>query len=341
MNDNNKNIKMSYPFPKSTSARERVAKLLEVVDPGDTLGVLIDADPDAMASAIALGRLLWRKAAHVLIYRINPIKRADNLAFIDLLKVKQLHISQLKKSKITRWAIVDSQPHHNEEFMGFDFDIIIDHHPVQDGFNARFIDIRENYGATSTIMTEYLRAARIKPSTKLATALFCGIKTDTANFTRECLHNDIDAFRYLHSFANMNIIKKIESSEMTKKTLDKLHFAIEQLTLVKKVAYVHMGKVDNPDVLVIVADFFIKMAEALWSVVSGVWGDKVIIIMRTASFRKNAGKVIQKLFGHWGGSAGGHLSAARAEIPLSNILKEISDQSELPNFIKKHLTGLG
>jgi nanoRNase/pAp phosphatase (c-di-AMP/oligoRNAs hydrolase) len=328
---------MGTPFPKSISSAKKCSRLLEIVKASDTLGILINADPDSMASAMALKRLLWRKVKHVFIYRINRVKRSDNLAFIALLKVEQKHIRYMKRSGITKWAIVDSQPDHNEKFMDHQFDIIIDHHPVLPTSRAHFVDIRENYGATSTIMTEYLKAAKIRPSPRVATALFYGIKTDTASFVRECLPNDLNAFRYLHNFANMNIIRKIESSEITRKTLSQFRLAIDRLTFLDDVAYVHMNKVDNPDVLVIVADFLIKLAEARWSIVSGVYDKKLVLILRNATFRGNAGNTAKKLFGHWGGSAGGHAAAARAEIPLSKLHLETKGQSDLTRFVRKIL----
>ena len=337
MGDDKTPTLMDHPFPMSISYAEKLKRLHKVVSPRDTLGILIDADPDAMASALALKRLLWRKVGHILIYCINRIKRPDNLACVELLKIEQEHIKYIKRSRITKWAVVDSQPQHSEEFMGYQFDIIIDHHPMLPKSRALFMDIKENYGANSTIMAEYLRAAKIVPSMRLATALFYGIKTDTANFARECLSNDINAFRYLHKFANMNIIKKIESSEMTKKILSKFRFAIERINFFNGIAYVHMGRIDNTDILVILADFFIKVAESTWSVVSGVYDKKLILILRNATFRGNAGKTAQKLFGRWGASAGGHASAARAEIPLSKIRSEVGDRSDLAHFVRKHL----
>jgi nanoRNase/pAp phosphatase (c-di-AMP/oligoRNAs hydrolase) len=323
---------MEHPFPKSTSATEKYKRLLEVVSPEDTLGVIINADPDAMASALALKRLFWRKVKKTLIYHVNTIKRADNLALINLLKIKQQHIRNLNSTDISRWAILDSQPHHYEQLAKFHFDIIIDHHPLVSGSVGRFVDIKEDYGANSTIMTEYLRAAKIKPSPRLATALFYGIKTDTDNFARPTTPNDINAFRYLYPFANINMIKKIESSEMTRKSLNSLRMAMENLVFVKDKAVIHMGKVNDPDILVIIADFFLKMAEATWCIVSGVYGQKLIVIFRNAGFRLDAGKTAQKLFGKWG-SAGGHSSAARAEVPIHEIRAENKEPVELKPFV--------
>jgi nanoRNase/pAp phosphatase (c-di-AMP/oligoRNAs hydrolase) len=339
MAENDKNVAMmEHPFPKSTSSTEKCKRLLESISAEDTVAIMINADPDAMASALALKRLFWRKAKKMTVYHINTIKRADNLALIKLLNIKQQHIRELNTAEVTKWAIVDSQPQHNDQLSKLRFDIIIDHHPPLPGSVGKFVDIKEEYGANSTLLTEYLRAAKIKPSARLATALFYGIKTDTDNFARSTTPNDINAFRYLYQFANTNIIKKIESSEMTRKTLTSFKKALENLTFVKDKAFIHMGKVNDPDILVFMADFFLKMVEASWCIVSGIYGQKLIVIFRNAGFRLDAGKMAQKLFGQWG-SAGGHKSAARAEIPVHEIRPPIFESSEFRQFVLNRIQG--
>ena len=255
---------------------------------------------------------------------------------IKLLGLQIPYANRVDTSKVTKWAIVDGQPHHHSRFAKVKFDIIIDHHPLGPSSKSHFVDIKENYGAASTIMTEYLRAAKIRPSPKLATALFYGIKTDTDNFVRASLPNDINAFRYLYAFTNMNLIKKIESSEITQDTLASFRIAMKHLTFLRHIAFIHMGEVDSPDILVIIADFFLKMAEATWCVVSGIWDQKLIIILRNAGFRLDAGKMAQKLFGQLG-SAGGHKDAARAEIPLEAIREAIKGRSDVGEFVLKSI----
>ena len=141
--DNQIEVVMEKPFPKSISFVNKYNRLLKVVNPSDTLGILINADPDSMASAMALKQIFWKKVRHVVIYRINSIKRADNLAFIKFLEVDQKHIRYLKRSAITKWALVDSQPHHHKLLMGTQYHIIIDHHPVTDPVRADFLVILE------------------------------------------------------------------------------------------------------------------------------------------------------------------------------------------------------
>lgn len=310
----------------------RYEQLMKTVSTNDTVCIPIVADPDAVASALALKRLFWRKVKKTIICRVNAIKRSDNLALIRDLKITLPYIKRAKTSDVTKWALVDSQPHHHKLLGNIDFSIIIDHHPPNPELDAPFIDIRQEYGAVASIMTEYLKAAGIPPSEKLATALFYGIKSDTDNFARSSVNADIKAFRFLYPHANLNLIKKIESSEINKKNITDFRKAFEVLKIVGDTAYIHMETVDDSDVLVILADFFLKMAEISWCMVSGVYGKKLIIIIRNAGFRLDAGKVAQRLFGKLG-SAGGHTSAARAEIPLSDIAAEAGGVEKIEGYI--------
>jgi nanoRNase/pAp phosphatase (c-di-AMP/oligoRNAs hydrolase) len=323
---------MESPFTNSVSTAEKCKKLHGVVSSEDTLAILIHADPDSIASAFALKRLFWRKVKKVNVVRINKIERADNLAFINLLNLRQPHIRNFKTTEVTKWAIVDSQPNHHDEFNKFHFDIIIDHHPVSDNLDAAFIDIQGDYGANSTILTEYLKASKIKPSPRLATALFYGIKTDTNSFARTTVSNDIKAFRYLYEYANLSIIKKVESSEMTKKTLPSFKLALENLTFAKRTAVIHLGEARDAASLVMIADFFMKLAEVTCSIVSGIVDQKLIVIFRNAGFRRNADKLAKKMFGHIG-SAGGHKSMARAEIPLEHIKPNAKTATDLDQYV--------
>jgi len=320
------------PSKQAISQVSRYKQLMETVSTNDTICIPIVADPDAVASALALKRLFWRKVKKTTICRVNAIKRSDNLALIRDLKITLPYIKKADTSAVTKWALVDSQPHHHKLLENINFSIIIDHHPPAPELDAMFIDIREEYGAVSSMMTEYLKAAEIRPSGKLATALFYGIKSDTDNFARSSINADMKAFRYLYPHANLNLIKKIESSEINKKNITAFRKAFEVLSVVGDTVYIHMGTVDDTDILVILADFFLKMTDISWSMVSGIYGKKLIIIIRNAGFRLDAGKVAQRLFGKFG-SAGGHKSAARAEIPLADIAAEAGGVEKIENYI--------
>jgi len=310
------------------SASEKLRRLLGLFAREDRLVIVINADPDAMASAMALKRLLWRQVSTTTIAHINEIKRPDNLAMIRLLGLGLIPIHKVNLGDFTRFAVVDSQPGHHEAFEGINFDVIIDHHPATE-VKGPFVDIRPDYGATSTIMTEYVRAAKIKPSVKLATGLFYGIKTDTSNFERKAIMPDVNAFQFLFRYVNVPMARKIEQAEITLDSLKYYRKALEEMAVRKNRVHVHLGPVTNPDICVSLADFFMKLHNITWTVVSGIYQGRLVIIVRNDGIRKDAGKVLGEVFRELG-PAGGHKTMARAEIPVKNLQGVIDYQDAKP-----------
>jgi len=207
-------------------------------------------------------------------------------------------------------------------------DVVIDHHPETD-VHANFSDIRPKYGATASIMTEYIRAAKIKPSAKLSTGLFYAIKTDTCNFERQTLIEDVRAFQFLYRYANIHLARKIEQSEIRLDFLKYFKSALENRRMRKGKIFAHLGTVVNPDICVLIADFFMKINSANWSIVSGLYNKKLVIVFRNDGLRKDAGKVAKLSFG----SGGGHKSMARAEIPFTD-LKEVVDYKDEKKLLR-------
>ena len=301
------------------SAVARLNGLWAIFERNDDVLIIISADPDALASAMALKRLLRNRVHSVTIGYPNEIRRLNNLTMVDRLKIPIERLHTLSMKDYTKKILLDSQPNHLACFEKMTFDAVIDHHPVTTGWDAAFIDIRSEYGAVSSMMVEYLRAAAIKPSVALATALFYGIKVDTQNFQKQNMQvSDSICFRYLFNVANLNLVRKFELTELRRSELRYFRTALNEVKSSNRRAYVHLGKVSTPDVLVIIADFFNRVEGFDWVIVSGVHGEKLVVIFRCDGYRKNAGKLAKTTFGAFG-PAGGHREAARAESPLKNL----------------------
>ncbi len=317
----------------SRSVPEKLRRFYDQFSGSHQVLIVINADPDAIASAMAIRRLLWRKVPSVTISNINIINRPDNLAMIRLLGVKLVPFADIKVDQFSRIVIVDSQPDHNEFMTKLEVDVIIDHHPDA-GYKAPFVDIRPHYGATATILTEYLRAAKIKPSARLATGLYHGIKTDTNDFKGRTQIEDVRAFQYLFRYANIHLARKIEQADLRFDLLKYFKIALQNMRRRKGKVYVHLGNVVNPDVCVLVADFFMRVNTVTWSIVSGICEKKLTIIFRNDGIRKNAGKVAKEGFGMLG-NAGGHKNMARAEIVLSKLKDhvDVKDDKKLLSWI--------
>ncbi len=298
--------------------RDRLRKLWQVFSHEDRLLILIDADPDSIASALALKRLLWRRLTACTISPIRPITRPQNQTMVRLLEIPLLPFDQLHFGDYTKFALVDSQPAHNELFGGRAYNVVIDHHPLHPQTQAPFLDVRADIGATATILTQYLQSARIKPSLKLATALFYGIKTDTGNFERHSTEADVRAFHYLFRYTRHSVVRRIEIAELTLNMLKYFRRGLGHWQIRHNRLYSFVGEVPNPDILVMLAEFFLRVVEISWSIVGGIFQDRLVVIFRTDGLRKNAGRLAQKAFGRLG-SAGGHAASARAEIPLTSL----------------------
>lgn len=318
------------------SARERLHGFWDIFEKADTVLVCINADPDALACAVAIKRLLRYRVKQVVIAHPNEIRRLNNVSMVERLKIPLERLGTVKVQAFSKKVIVDSQPTHLPVFEKIDFDAIIDHHPiVNGGYSASFVDIRPDYGSCSTMLVEYLRAANMKPSVALATALFYAIKVDTQDFSQHALLADGISFRYLFTIANRNLVKKFELADMRRSELKYFTIALQNLTYSKGRFYTHVGKVRSPDILVNIADFLNHVDKIDWVLVSGIHGEKLVVIFRCDGYRKSAGKLAERIFAAVG-SAGGHKEAARAEVPLKKLF--LGDKEFTTNTLKRLAT---
>ena len=286
-----------------------------------------DPDPDAIGSALALRELLGRNRPTTPMVTFGEVTRPENLAMLKLLDIQIDRISpdELHKDG-ARLALVDVQPPYFEQPLGR-VDLVVDHHPKRTTFKARFADLRTAYGATSTIFTEYLRAAGMEPTQRLATALLYGIKTDTLFLERGSNLADLSAFSYLYPLANKAIIARIERPALPREDLEALGRALCRLQLDNGVAVIHMGEINREDVIPQMAEFCLQIEGVEWGVVSGLVKDRVVISVRNVGYVKSAGEIMKKLYDDIG-SAGGHRAMAKAVVPLDRFIEKYGEVSE-------------
>ncbi len=326
---------MAY-FRTLTQNLEYIESLLVKTD---SWAILINADPDAISSAMALKRLMNKKVKNIEIFRINAITRPDNLSMLRNLRTS-IHMWNDKfLTKFNKFALVDSQAHHSPIFSEIDFSIIIDHHPLliknsnEESLlfknDSKFLDIRPDYGATATMLTEYLYNAKIKPSKILATALQYGIRTDTGVFGRQCTEIDLRAYHYLSRYADQNLLLRITKSEYLPQWLPYFSRAFDTFRPCGLGHFAYLSNVDSPDILVVIADFFLKIHGLRYIVVTGVYNKCAVCIFRGSNV--NLGMLAQKAFGEYG-SAGGHKVMARAEIPLETLNCKLKQDGVIEQF---------
>ncbi|GFK93532.1 hypothetical protein NNJEOMEG_01366 [Fundidesulfovibrio magnetotacticus] len=300
---------------------EKLAALTSLIHPGERWLILISADPDALGCAMALRKIIARHGGQADIGHTNEISRPDNLAMVRTLRIPLIRLAPDTIARYQRFAMVDSQPHHSTDFPPVDLDILLDHHPVDPARppRARYVEIPTGYGACSSLLTEYLYNLGVKPGKLLATALLYGIKTDTGSFERAFSDVDVKAFSWLSKFSDKLLLRRIVHAEFHRSWLAYFSRAFERMRPVGKDGlHAYVGPVENPDVLVVLADFFLRVHGLSWIAIAGAYASRLVVVMRSDGLRRDIGAKARTWFGDYG-CAGGHMMAARAEIELDRL----------------------
>jgi nanoRNase/pAp phosphatase (c-di-AMP/oligoRNAs hydrolase) len=307
--------------------RARVLQYQRYFSDADRVLIMLhnDPDPDAMASGLALRNILRRTRATAIIGAMQGVTRPENLRMANLLDIHVEAISPESIKEYDRLAMVDVQPHY---FGGLidQVDLVIDHHPEQPGYAAVFKDIRADYGSTSTILTEHLRAVDVNISERTATAMLYAIKSDTLFFNRQTNRVDLDAFSYLYPLADAALIRKMEGAEITMERLDYVLRAYKSGSLADQVFCAFIGPSAREDFIPYVADFFLQLEHVKWTVIAGVVNDSLVLSVRNLGYTKNAGEFVRRYFSDIG-SAGGHRAMAKAVVPMRAFRDKFGDLS--------------
>ena len=301
--------------------REQTEKIRKLTQGAEEVLILTqhDPDPDALASGLALRTLLGRNRATAPLGSLGRVTRSENVKMIRHLDIRLNLLEPQSLGNYDMIALVDVQPPYFGDTLPR-ADIIFDHHPRVADYSCSFRDIREEYGATSTILSEYLIANGIKFNQRLATALLYGIKSDTLMLGREVHPADVEIFTSLYPLANHNLIRRIEYPSLNPEEVSSFTRALKKHRLINKVVFSHLGRVRREDIIPRLADFCLQMDGAEWSVVSGLFQRRVIISVRNVGYVKSAGEVVKKIFPD-PETAGGHRTMAKVNIAWDDFKK--------------------
>src|ERR671935_1615542 len=268
--------------------RARVQQYQRYFSDGERVLIMLhnEPDPDAMASGLALRNVLRRTKTTAIIGAMQGVTRPENVRMVNLLDIHVETIQPESLPEFDRIAMVDVQPHY---FVGLidRVDLVIDHHPEQPGYTAVFKDIRPDYGSTSTILSEHLRAVDVNISERTATAMLYAIKSDTLFFNRQTNRVDIEAFSYLYPLADAALIRKMEGAEITMERLDYVLRAYKSGSLADQVFSAFIGTSAREDFIPYVADFFLQLEHVKWTVIAGVVNESLVLSVRNLGYTKN------------------------------------------------------
>jgi nanoRNase/pAp phosphatase (c-di-AMP/oligoRNAs hydrolase) len=305
-------------------------------------------DPDSIASAFGFQFLLNKKfGVRSIIGYGGVVTRAENKAMIQRLRIHMVQLLRVKPSDFFAIAAMDSQPGTGNNLLDArkrSAAIVIDHHPLRKStLKADFHDVRPDYGATSTIITEYLVAAGLVPPRSVANALLYGIKTDTNALVRGASKSDFSAFKYLFPLTNPRMISRIEKPSLPLEYFREYQSGLAHTIIYRDVAVSWVGSIRSEAIIPELADVLLRIEGVKWSLCMGaIDQDLLILSMRSTSRSHDAGKVMHRLVGKCG-SSGGHRQMAGGQMSLAGMTADDVEElhKKLVNKLLKSINRLG
>ncbi len=299
--------------------RDRARQLQAFAEGVDVLPILVqqDPDPDGMASAMGIRRLLHREEEDSPIISLGEITRAENRRMAEMLALQVVRVSPAELTGLRKVIAVDTQP--PADLPSRTRYAVIDHHPRREGWEAELVDIRPLIGAASTMVTQYLRATGeglITP--RLATALLYGIRTDTEVLRRGATPEDVEAYAFLQGVADQELLRKIGRPAFSERGIRALGRGLAGMAVEGHVAVAYAGRLDDSSshVLPSLADFLLAIQGVTWSAAAGLVEGRLVMNIRRLGGERGAGQLARELAEELG-AGGGHHTMARVTIAVA------------------------
>lgn len=326
--------------PLFSAGEESVAGLIEWIrGRGKVLIVTHDnPDPDSIAAAVALRHLLLVKTGQNAVITYGGIVgRGENRSMVELLEIPLVPICKLDLEQFAVVCMVDTQPNTGNNSFPADrpVHLVIDHHPSKaDLSSVCWVDIRTHYGASATILYEYLCQQGVSLNTKLATSLFYAIKSETQDLGREWSKADREAYLKLLPLSNNRILFNIIHPEVPRDYFSAFSKAIENSLIYGPVLVFNLRRIVNPDLVAELADFLLRQQGVRYVLGMGWYEGMQILSMRSLDADAKLGQAIQQMVEGLG-TAGGHGMVAGGQI--REMSEDETAQKELERLLTRRL----
>ncbi|MCC6783839.1 MAG: DHH family phosphoesterase [Planctomycetes bacterium] len=299
------------------------AELIRLLATKQRLLVLTHAnpDPDSLASAAGLVHLARTRLGMDARFAFSGrIMRAENCEMVRACAIEMTPQDQIDVSQYDCLAVVDTQPGFGHTHLppGRAIDIVVDHHvppkierPVAP---IVFNDVRLAVGATSSIVTGYLMDAGVEVPGLLATALFYGLLTDTADLSRDTSALDVRAYEYLAPRVDRAILRAIQKPELSSDYYRTLREALNSVRIYGGLVLCSLGRIKAPEMVAEVADLLMRLEGKQTVICGGLVGATYYVSLRTELARDAYDILGAALDGE--GSFGGHGRVAGGSVKL-------------------------
>ena len=274
-------------------------------------------DPDAIASAYGIQKLLNCKNIESIICYKGKIDRSSTCKMVSQLEIEITNMDDMcTMSSNDMIILVDGQKGNANiiNIPGAEI-ICIDHHKTYDKEKVCYLysDIRPEVGACASIIASYFYENKIEIDKNLATAFMFAIKVDTANMSRGVSDLDLEMFYKLYKLCDRDIIKSLEMGTIQFDDLHAYVNAISSIKVYNNISFANTGAGCPEALIATISDFMLALDEVNLSVVYSEKEDGIRLSIRSQK-QYDAGLITTKaLLGI--GNGGGHELMAGGFVP--------------------------
>jgi len=324
-------VMAAHVMARAGDSSQRMRQLWRILHGIESLAVVShdNPDPDAIASGVALARLAEAAGCDATVCYFGNINHQENRAFVNVLDLDLRNVdSPDELDEFDGLALVDhSRPGVNDQLPeDAEVDIVIDHHPPRAPIEAKFVDLRGDVGATSTLLVDYLDQFGLLSGGPVATALLFGIHVDTKGFSRDLSQRDFRAAATLIPHADLGTLERIESPTLSPATLETFGDAIRNRHVEGGTLLTCVGRLFDRDALAQAADHLLGLEAVTTTVVYGFTDEMIYVSARSRGSDVDLGETLRDAFDQIG-SAGGHVDMAGAQIELG-VLESVAESEE-------------
>ena len=294
-----------------------LGRLISIIDTSRPLVIQAHdfPDHDAVAAAFALRSLLATYDVEADLCYGGQIQSNSLTEAISVLDIPIVSCRGAGLTEASQLVVVDGFV-GNSNITGLPGEVVgvIDHHSPPDESECPFQDIRPEYGACSTMLYEYFRETDRPMERNVATSLLMGLMMDTAFMTRGVRPIDLDAFSNLFFRGDWETGSRILKNSLSVKDLAVFREAINSCTVAGDFCYVPIQNETSPEVMALVADFFLGLREIHFVVVVEPDRDEYRLSVRSEDSTRPSDVVIRRALSGIG-SGGGHVHMGGGSIP--------------------------
>ncbi|MDY6777078.1 MAG: DHHA1 domain-containing protein, partial [Candidatus Nanohaloarchaea archaeon] len=193
---------------------------------------------------------------------------------------------------------------------------------------AAFLDVREDWSSTASIMYDHLSRLGIDPEQDVATALVHGINSDTGQLdvAKDSVHpGDFEAVASLLGAADKSVLADIENTTKSVDTIETIAKAIRNRKRDGATLFSYVEDVEDEDAIAQAAEELVDTEGIERTIIAGVTETGVRISSRNTGDQYDVGALMGEKFGDDGElgaydcTGGGHKDMAGANIPFDDL----------------------